>query len=58
MFSGTQNGLERIKYFPIVFKNASERVINTCREFWSFMGTTECVVCTNFAACRKIENQE
>ena len=41
-----------MKYFHIVFKNASERVINACRGFDSLMGIYECVVFTNFAALK------
>ena len=44
-----------MKYFPIVFKNASERAINASRGFWYLVGINECVVFTNFDAFKKIE---
>ena len=37
-----------MKYFPIIFKNASERAINASRGFGYLMGIIECVVFTNF----------
>ena len=41
-----------MKYFPIVFNNASEHVINACRGFGSLMGIYEYEVFTNFAALK------